>query len=400
MNNFGKNIAVWVIISLVLVAIFNVFQGSSSQNTTNAIAYSDFLARVNAGEVREVSIQGDKISGASSSGVPFYSLIPKEEELANKLSEKGIKVTSEPIENGMPGIFSVLISWFPMLLFIGVWIFFMKQMQGGSKGAMGFGKSKAKLLQLVVTLSACAFLLVPTILSVMAGLTANYFKGISSGLTLKWVYQVWELYADSIFLSIWLALACLICTLLIGLPAAYGLARHPGWLSRLLEEFISLPLAVPGLALALALLQLYGSMKGFRASWAFILVGHVLYTLPFMVRSILAVLAAMDLKTLEEGAASLGASPWQRFRDIVVPNAMPGILAGALTVVTLSIGEFNLTWMLHTPYLKTLPVGLADSYASMRLEIASAYTLVFFVMIVPLLMAMQWASARAQRITQ
>ena len=61
-----------------------------------------------------------------------------------------------------------------------------------------------------------------------------------------------------------------------------------------------------------------------------------------MVRSILAVLAAMDLKTLEEGAASLGASPWQRFRDIVVPNAMPGILAGALTVVTLSIGEFNL----------------------------------------------------------
>ena len=109
---------------------------------------------------------------------------------------------------------------------------------------------------------------------------------------------------------------------------------------------------------------------------------------------------SIDLKTLEEGAASLGASPWQRFRDIVVPNAMPGILAGSLTVVTLSIGEFNLTWMLHTPYLKTLPVGLADSYASMRLEIASAYTLVFFILIVPLLMAMQWASARAQRITQ
>ena len=261
-------------------------------------------------------------------------------------------------------------------------------------------KSKIKMLQLAVTLSACAFLLVPTILSVMAGLTVNYFKGISSGLTLKWVYQVWELYADSIFLSMWLAIACLFCTLIIGLPAAYGLARHPGWLSRLLEEFISLPLAVPGLALALALLQLYGSMKGFRASWTFILVGHVLYTLPFMVRSILAVLAAMDLKTLEEGAASLGASPWQRFRDIVVPNAMPGILAGALTVVTLSIGEFNLTWMLHTPYLKTLPVGLADSYASTRLEIASAYTLVFFILIVPLLMAMQWASARAQRITQ
>ena len=152
-------------------------------------------------------------------------------------------------------------------------------------------KSKTKILQLMVTLAASAFLLVPTIMSVLAGVTVNYFKGISSGLTLKWVYKVWELYADSIFLSMWLAVCCLIVTLIIGLPAAYGLARHPGRLSRLLEEFISLPLAVPGLALALALLQLYGSMKGFRASWTFILVGHVLYTLPFMVRSILAVLA-------------------------------------------------------------------------------------------------------------
>jgi putative spermidine/putrescine transport system permease protein len=254
------------------------------------------------------------------------------------------------------------------------------------------------LLSLMVTLLACAFLLVPTVQSVLAGLTANYFRGLSSGLTLKWVAEVWTLYADSIFLSIWLAVACLVMTLILGVPAAYALARNPGRLSRILEEFISLPLAVPGLALALALLQLYGAQQGFRTHWSFILVGHVLYTLPFMVRAVQAVLAAIDLKTLEEGAASLGAGPARRFVDIVVPNALPGILAGSLTVVTLSIGEFNLTWMLHTPLLKTLPVGLADSYASMRLEIASAYTLVFFVMIVPLLMAMQWASARAQRI--
>ncbi len=261
-------------------------------------------------------------------------------------------------------------------------------------------KSPAKVLQLLVTIAACAFLLVPTLQSAVAGLTVNYFQGVSSGLTLRWIGQVWELYADSIFLSIWLAIACLGVTLVLGVPAAYALARNPGRTSRILEEFISLPLAIPGLALALALLQLYGTMKGFRISWTFILVGHVLYTLPFMVRSVLSVLAAIDLKTLEEGAATLGAGPVRRFFDIVIPNALPGILAGALTVVTLSIGEFNLTWMLHTPLTKTLPVGLADSYASMRLEIASAYTLVFFVMIVPLLMAMQWASARAQRIMQ
>lgn len=127
----------------------------------------------------------------------------------------------------------------------------------------------------------------------------------------------------------------------------------------------------------------------FRQSSAFILAGHVVFTLPFMVRSIMAVLGAIDVNTLEEGAASLGASRWRRFIDVIVPNTKPGILPGPLMVVTFSLGEFNLTWMLYTPLTKTLPVGLADSYASMRLEVASAYTLIFFIMIIPLLIAMQ-----------
>jgi len=152
---------------------------------------------------------------------------------------------------------------------------------------------------------------------------------------------------------------------------------------------IVVPLAIPGLAIALGLLLTYQSFSDFRRSWLFILAGHAIFTLPFMVRSVMAVFAAIDVKTLDEGASSLGASPWRRFRDVIVPNARPGILAGSLMVVTLSLGEFNLTWMLHTPLTKTLPVGLADSYASMRLEVASAYTLVFFVMIIPLLTAMQ-----------
>jgi putative spermidine/putrescine transport system permease protein len=150
-----------------------------------------------------------------------------------------------------------------------------------------------------------------------------------------------------------------------------------------------MPVAVPGLATALALIVTYGVFRSFRTSWAFILVGHVLFTLPFMVRSVLAVLMSIDLATLEEGAASLGAGFRQRFLHIVLPNCRSGILAGSLMVVTLSVGEFNMTWLLHTPLTKTLPVGLADAYASLRLEIASAYTLLFFVMIVPLLIALQ-----------
>ena len=243
--------------------------------------------------------------------------------------------------------------------------------------------------QLLFTLAVAAFLIVPAVLSMMAGVTVNYFRGIQSGLTLQWMLQVWQLYADTIFRSFLIAFAALGATLVVGIPAAYALHLRDDRTSRAIEEIITLPLAIPGLAIALALLLTYGGFSDFRRSWLFILVGHVVFTLPFMVRSVLAVLAASDVRTLDEGAASLGASPWRRFRDVIVPNARTGILAGSLMVVTLSLGEFNLTWMLHTPLTKTLPVGLADSYASMRLEVASAYTLVFFVMIIPLLIAMQ-----------
>jgi putative spermidine/putrescine transport system permease protein len=255
--------------------------------------------------------------------------------------------------------------------------------------------------QMLFTLLVAAFLIVPAVLSMLAGVTANYFRGISSGFTLQWVMQVWELYADTIARSFLIAGATLVVTLIIGIPAAYALHVRGGRLARVIEEIITLPLAIPGLAIALALLLTYNGFSDFRRSWLFILAGHVVFTLPFMVRSVMAIFSAIDVKTLDEGAASLGASPWQRFLNVIVPNARPGILAGSLMVVTLSLGEFNLTWMLHTPLTKTLPVGLADSYASMRLEVASAYTLVFFVMIIPLLVAMQmfatWGEAAGAR---
>jgi putative spermidine/putrescine transport system permease protein len=251
--------------------------------------------------------------------------------------------------------------------------------------------------QLLFTLIVAAFLVVPAILSIAAGVTVNYFRGLQSGVTLQWVFQVFDLYADTILLSFVIAFATLMVTLLVGVPAAYALHVRGGRLSRLVEEIITLPLAIPGLAIALGLLLAYGSFGGFRRSWLFILTGHVVFTMPFMVRSVMAVFSTIDIKTLDEGAASLGAAPWRRFFDVIVPNARPGILAGALMVVTLSLGEFNITWMLHTPLTKTLPIGLADAYASMRLEVASAYTLIFFVMIVPLLVAMQMFADEGQK---
>ncbi len=255
-------------------------------------------------------------------------------------------------------------------------------------------------LQLGLTLLLSAYLVVPIVQSVLAGLTVNFQAGVKSGLTARWLLQVWELYRETIFFSLLIGLTCLGATAVLGTPLAYYLVRRQGRLSQLVEEILVMPVAVPGLATALALILSFGHFTDFRKSWAFILVGHVIFTLPFMVRSVLAVLASINLSELEESAASLGAGFWRRFAGIALPNGLPGVLAGSLMVLTLSVGEFNLTWMLHTPLTKTLPVGLADSYASMRLEVASAYTVFFFFMIVPLLVVMQrfagWGPRKAK----
>jgi putative spermidine/putrescine transport system ATP-binding protein len=252
--------------------------------------------------------------------------------------------------------------------------------------------------QLALTLMVSGFLVVPLVQSVLAGVTTNFFIGVRSGLTLRWVAEVWQLYSDTIFRSLGIGLACLALNLLIGIPAAYAMVKNRSRFMRVVEELLVIPLAVPGLAIALGILVSYGTWTAFRRSWVIILAGHLIFTLPFMIRSVMAVMASFNLDELEESAASLGAGFRARFFHIAVPNAVLGVLSGALMVFTLSIGEFNLTWMLHTPLTKTLPVGLADSYASMRLEIGAAYTLIFLLMIIPLLMAMQWAAASPQRV--
>src|SRR5688572_3753042 len=118
--------------------------------------------------------------------------------------------------------------------------------------------------QLAFTLLVCAFLIVPVALSVMAGLTVNFFQGVKSGLTLRWVGEVWRLYSETIFLSMGIALACLVVTLLIGVPVAYVLAKRRNPLTRAIEELLMLPVAIPGLATALGLILAYGAYGSFR----------------------------------------------------------------------------------------------------------------------------------------
>ncbi|MGG5808989.1 ATP-dependent zinc metalloprotease FtsH [Falsiroseomonas sp. CW058] len=147
MNNFGRNLALWVIVALLLVALFNLFQPSSGPGRASSqVAYSDFLNEVNAGHVRDVRIQGRTVTGQLSDGRSFQTYTPEDPTLVSKLTERGVRVEARPEESDVNPLFHYLLSWFPMLLLIGVWVFFMRQMQGGGGRAMGFGKSKAKLL--------------------------------------------------------------------------------------------------------------------------------------------------------------------------------------------------------------------------------------------------------------
>ena len=144
MNNF-RNLAVWVIIALLLVALFNLFQGSGQRTKTSDMSYSEFLEEVERGGVRSVVIAGEAINGIKSNGQMFQTYAPKDPQLITRLNEKGVEIKARPpADDNLLG--SILFSWFPILLMIAVWIFFMRQMQAGSGKAMGFGKSKAKLL--------------------------------------------------------------------------------------------------------------------------------------------------------------------------------------------------------------------------------------------------------------
>jgi len=252
-------------------------------------------------------------------------------------------------------------------------------------------------LLFAVTLAVSLFMLAPMLLSVMAGLVNNYSTGMKSGLTTRWLVQVWEVYGETVGASLVIALCCVAATLVLGVPCAYMLARSRSRAARAFEEVLTLPVAIPGLATALALILVYGQMASFRQSYGFILVGHIVFTLPFMVRTVSAAFQRNELLAFEEAARTLGASFRQRFLGVLVPAVFPAIVAGCLMVFTLSIGEFNLTWMLHTPLTRTLPVGLADSYASMRIEVGSAYTLIFLAVILPVLWALQALAATLQR---
>ena len=150
MNGFGKNIVFWMAIALFMIFLFNVFQEQKDKGVANAgrIAYSDFMADAKSGRVTNVTIKGDEILGNfASSGEAFRTLVPPNENVVDRLTETGVQITAEKVDPAKISLMSILISLLPAFLIVGVWVFFMRQMQSkGGGGAMGFGKSRARML--------------------------------------------------------------------------------------------------------------------------------------------------------------------------------------------------------------------------------------------------------------
>ena len=143
---FSRNFALWLVIAFLVFALFNLFQGTAQRGQELPLAFSDFLTSVEAGDIRDVTLQGSGITGHYRDGRNFSSFAPDNANLVPILTKYGVRISALPYDDDSPTLFSILISWFPMLLLIGVWIFFMRQMQSGGGKAMGFGKSRARLL--------------------------------------------------------------------------------------------------------------------------------------------------------------------------------------------------------------------------------------------------------------
>jgi cell division protease FtsH len=143
LNPLQKNIALWLIISLIFVLLYNLF--NQPKNSQESVIFSDFIAAAEKGQIVEVNIQGENISGKFLNGKSFKTYAPKDASLIPLLKEKGVRIAAKPVEDS-PWYMTVLISWLPTILLIAIWIFFMRQMQSGGGKAMSFGKSRARLM--------------------------------------------------------------------------------------------------------------------------------------------------------------------------------------------------------------------------------------------------------------
>ena len=246
-----------------------------------------------------------------------------------------------------------------------------------------------RLFAIFLVVLMLLFIVVPLIATVMGSFSVYWSTSLyGKGVTLKWYEYIWQYYRHTILRTFAITGGTVMINVLLGSMAAYKMALTPHRNSpfiKLAEEIFTLPMAIPGIAIGLSLAQAYPRLKQMGVM---ILVGHVLYTFPIMLRTITGALRTKNYNAIDECAASLGAGPFYRFFKVIFPAIRVPIISGAINVFMLSLGEFNITFFLYNPFVMTLPVGMYEAYASLRIEAGSAFTAVFLLFAIPLTILM------------
>jgi putative spermidine/putrescine transport system permease protein len=263
-----------------------------------------------------------------------------------------------------------------------------------------FGRRSEFALVYAVTIALLGLILAPVVVVILGsflnlgllGIVADQWSGArGTAVSFSAFGYLFGAYLEWIVFSLVLALLSVVLCLVIAVPAGYVLARHPFKGSRLIEELLLLPLSLPGIAMSIALIAAYNSIRG---PWL-VLGGHFLYTMPFMVRVVTGTLRSFDVAVLEAAAKTLGARFWQRMWHIILPNLRHALILGSLLVFAVSWGEFNVSYLLNAGHPQTFPAALFNTYANESFQNSSAATVIFLAVIVPIVIAIQWLGGKS-----
>jgi putative spermidine/putrescine transport system permease protein len=262
-----------------------------------------------------------------------------------------------------------------------------------------FGRRSEFILVYAVTVALLALILAPVVVVILGsfvnlgllGIVADQWSGTrGAAISFSAFGYLFGAYLDWIVFSLALALLSVVLCLLITVPAGYVLVQHPFKGSRFIEELLLLPLSLPGIAMSIALIAAYNSMRG---QWL-VLGGHFLYTMPFMVRVVTGTLRSFDASILEAAAQTLGAGFWQRTGYVILPNLRHALILGSLLVFAVSWGEFNVSYLLNAGHPQTFPAALFNTYANESFQNSSAATVIFLAVLVPIVIAIQWLGGK------
>ncbi len=247
----------------------------------------------------------------------------------------------------------------------------------------------------MVRFAVGAFILLPILGTALAATSVDFSHGPwGGGATLDWLRYAWAPLAPAVARSMAVAALVVVLNLTLGGVIAWWIARTASPVTRVVGYLVNVPLAVPGIALSVALV---GTFPALRPSGFLLVMAHVVLTLPFTLAALVPVLSDDGLKAAEEVAASLGARSVHVVRTITAPACALATAQAASMVFALSFGEFNISFFVNAPAAPTVPFALFDSYSTGRLELASAQTMIFIAFIIPVLMAIVSIQRRARR---